>query len=71
MGIISSVTDHTLGAGWRAVRDTARGAVSGDLKDIAKVAVVASMATGSLPLATGMVALAGNAAVGSLVDVFA
>ncbi|WP_434025594.1 hypothetical protein [[Pseudomonas] boreopolis] len=41
------------------------------MEDIAKIAVAAGMATGSIPLATGAVALAGDAALGALVDVFA
>lgn len=71
MGIISSVADHTLGAGWRAVTNTVHGAMNGEVDDIAKIAVVAGMATGSIPVTTGVIALAGDAALGSLVDVFA
>lgn len=71
MGIVSSVANHTLGAGWRAVKDTVQGAMKGEMEDIAKIAVAAGMATGSIPLVTGAVALAGDAALGALVDVFA
>ncbi|MFT4246792.1 MAG: hypothetical protein QM581_01980 [Pseudomonas sp.] len=68
MGIISSVANHTLGAGWNTVKDTVRGAANGDIGDIAKVAVVASVAAGSLPAATGAALLAGDAVLGTLFD---
>lgn len=71
MGIVSSVASHTLGTGWRAVKDTVRGAIDGEIDDIAKIALVAGMATGSVPVATGVAALASDAAVGTLIDVFA
>lgn len=71
MGIIPSVVDHTLDAGWRVVANTMRGAMNGEVDDIARIAVVAGMATGSIPVSTGTVALAGDATIGSLVDVFA
>ncbi len=54
--------NHTVGAGWHAVKDTLRGAARGEVDDIAKVAVVAGMATGTVPVATGLVALAGESA---------
>ena len=70
MGIFSSVANHTIGAGWRAVKDTVNGAMDGQLNDIAKIAVVAGIATGSIPLSTGAIALAGDTALGSVIDTF-
>lgn len=71
MGIISSVANHTIGAGWRAVSNTVRGAMDGEVDDIARIAVVAGMASGTVPVNTGLTVLAGDVAVGSLIDAFA
>jgi hypothetical protein len=71
VGLISSVMNNTIGAGWHAVKNTVRGAAHGEVDDIARLALVAGMATGNVPVATGVVALAGESALGGLIDTFA
>ncbi|WDS36856.1 hypothetical protein [Pseudoxanthomonas sp.] len=71
MGIVSSAVGHTVGAAWQAVKGTVQGALHGDVKDIARLAVVAGMANGSMTVGAGVTALAGESAIGSLLDVFA
>ncbi|MEE7545837.1 hypothetical protein HF319_01160 [Xanthomonas sp. Kuri4-1] len=62
---------HTVGGTLTAAKNTVQGALKGNVDDIAKVAIVAGMATSTIPVATGVAALAGNSAVGALIDVFA
>ncbi len=71
MGFISSVMNHTVGAGLQAMKSTVQGAAHGDMGDLAKIAVVAGMATSAIPVSTGVALLAGDTAVGALIDVFA
>lgn len=69
MSVISSLARNTVGAGLNAVGQSVRGAVNGELGDVAKVAVVAGMALGSVPVATGAAVLAGGQALGTLIDI--
>lgn len=71
MGSLSPVTSGVVSAGWQAVKDTVRGALHGEMDDIAKVAVVAGMATNAVPVAAGLSFLAGKPAVGAIIDAFA
>lgn len=71
MSSIGSVASHTATAAWNVVKDTVRGATDGDAADIAKVVVGAAVMTGSMPVGTGVAVLAGQAAAGRLLDVFA
>ncbi|WPB58983.1 hypothetical protein [Xylophilus sp. GOD-11R] len=71
MSSIGSVLSHTAEAAWNTVKQTVRSANEGDLGDMAKVAVGAAVLTGAMPASTGVAVLAGNAALGQLLDVFA
>lgn len=51
--------------------NTVKGAMHGNVDDIAKVAVVAGVAANAIPVSTGVAVLAGSSAVGALIDTFA
>ena len=70
MGVVGAVNSYATQAAWNAVRETVRGAASGDLGDIAKVAVGAAVLTGAIPVGNGAAVIAGGMLAGRLVDVF-
>lgn len=71
MSSIGSIASHSAFSAWNLVKDTVRGATDGEAADIAKVVVGAAVVTGAMPATTGVAVLAGQAAVGRLLDVFA
>lgn len=70
MSSISSIASSTAGSLWDTVKSTINGAANGDMGDMAKVAIGAAVLTGSMPVSTGVAAMAGNYIAGSLLDVF-